>query len=989
VSNGLATSVLVGRARELAELDAALGRVREGRPSAMLVGGEAGVGKSRLVGEFGARARATGTVRVLPGYCLDLSAEGLPFAPFTGVLRELVRELGADGLAALLPGQGARDLARLLPELGEPGNEGDPGEARTRMFGQMLALLEHLAEAGPVVLVIEDAHWSDRSTRDLLAFLIGNQYVLAGLLIVVTFRSDELHRRHPLRPVLAELDRLGWVARLELPRLTRREGRELMAGVLGREPEPELAERVFSRCEGNPLFLEALLRSDGGGDGDLPESLRDLVLADVERLPAQAQEVLEALAVAGQWCGHGLLAAVTGLGDAELLAALRLAVSANVLVPEADGYAFRHALIREAILGQVLPGQNTRLHVRVAEALAADPSLVPPGRAVIEQAHHWYSAHDMPRALAGAWQAADAAGESLAHAEKLAMLARILELWPTVPDAAQRIGASHADVLEAAADAAVNAGEDQRGIAFATAALNEIDLAEEPGRAVLMLTARAGLKWHMGLLEGFDDLREALRLVPAGAAGVVARGQVLSWVGTWSDVAGRPEARAAVEEALQLCRQSGDKATEAHALITLAGLNYREHGILSLDLLDQARTLAEQAHAYDAVLRATLNESHFLEGMGEHERAAQVARQGVASAHEVGLGRAIGTLLAANVAEPLVALGRWDEAADLIEHTLEHSPPPGPRAVLLQLAGDIALSRGDLPGAAESAAGCRGALAGFGYRDQNHLPLARLETELHLAQDRAADALAVTGQALDRFNLQLSPRYAWPLLAAGAGACAVALGHAAAARDRGLAEQARHLLDRLRGVAEKLKVSGPAEEAHRLTFAAEDTGAGAAAGVADADPGPAWDAAAQAWDRLDQPYELARALLRAAAAALNRGDRDGAAERLARAAPLADQLGAGPLRDRVGSLARRARLGLPSAPPSGQAPAIPGLTARETEVLRLVAAGRSNRDIAAELFISAKTASVHVSNILAKLNAGSRTEAAAIAHRAGLAGGDS
>ena len=164
VSNGAAPSALVGRAHELAELDAALGRVREGRPSAVLVGGEAGVGKSRLAGEFGTRARAAGAVRVLSGYCLDLSAEGLPFAPFTGMLRELARDLGADGVAALLPGQSARELARLLPELGEPGLQGDPGEARARMFEQMLALLEHLAEAGPLVLVIEDAHWSDRST---------------------------------------------------------------------------------------------------------------------------------------------------------------------------------------------------------------------------------------------------------------------------------------------------------------------------------------------------------------------------------------------------------------------------------------------------------------------------------------------------------------------------------------------------------------------------------------------------------------------------------------------------------------------------------------------------------------------------------------------------------------------------------------------------------------------------------------------------------
>jgi predicted ATPase len=285
VSQGVAASVLVGRAQELAALDAAWERAGQGQPATVLIGGEAGIGKSRLAEEFGARARAAGAVRVLSGYCLDLSADGLPFAPFTGVLRELVRDLGADGLAALLPGQGARELARLLPELGEPGTGGDPGEARARMFEQVLALFERLAEAGPVVLVIEDAHWSDRSTRDLLAFLVANQHGLHGVLIVVTFRSDELRRSHPLRPVLAELDRLGWVARLEVPRLTRREGRELMACLLGREPEPELAEQVFRRSEGNPLFLEALLGSSGDGAGArLPESLRDLVLADVERL---------------------------------------------------------------------------------------------------------------------------------------------------------------------------------------------------------------------------------------------------------------------------------------------------------------------------------------------------------------------------------------------------------------------------------------------------------------------------------------------------------------------------------------------------------------------------------------------------------------------------------------------------------------------------------------------------------------------------------
>ena len=623
VSTG--ASVFVGRAAELAALEAALERTGNGEPSAVLIGGEAGVGKSRLVSEFAARHHATN--RVLYGYCLELSAEGLPFAPFTGMLRELVRDLGADGVAALLPGGGTRELARLLPELGEPDLRADPGEARARMFEQALTLFEHLADGGPLLLVVEDAHWSDRSTRDLLSFLIGNQRVLQGVMIVVTFRSDELDRAHPLRPVLAELGRLGWVTRLDLPRLTRREGRELTAGLLGREVGQELADRVFQRSEGNPLFMEVLLRRDDLLDSGLPESLRDLVLADVRRLPAESQQTLEALCVAGQSSGHALLAAVTGLGDRPLASALRSAVSANVLVADDDGYAFRHALIREAILGEILPGEKTRLHIHVAETLTADPSLVAPGRAAIEEAHHWYSAHDNAKALESAWQAAAVARRSLAYAEQLTMLARILELWPTLPDAGQRIGTGHPAILESAAETATAAGEDELGIGFATAALDEIDAAAEPVRAAKLLELRGLMKFRLARASGVDDLTEALRLMPSEPPSV-ARAQMLARGAKRLRMLGEP-AHAMAKEALSLARQIADPATEAYALITVAEAHARSAPAESLAMLAQARSFAEQTGAHDPYLQAYIAESNLLEGLGEHERAAQLARQGM------------------------------------------------------------------------------------------------------------------------------------------------------------------------------------------------------------------------------------------------------------------------------------------------------------------------------------------------------------------------
>jgi DNA-binding CsgD family transcriptional regulator len=293
-------------------------------------------------------------------------------------------------------------------------------------------------------------------------------------------------------------------------------------------------------------------------------------------------------------------------------------------------------------------------------------------------------------------------------------------------------------------------------------------------------------------------------------------------------------------------------------------------------------------------------------------------------------------------------------------------------------------------------------IEGARYKDEIQLPLGRLETELRLAGGRPAQALSVVEDALDRFDVLPSPRYAWPLLVAGIRVCVAA----ADARDEAFAAKALALRDRLRTEAGKLAVDGMAQRAHQLTFAAEamraDRGlAAAAAGTARGEaphPGDmrtAWDGAARAWEAVGQPYPLAIALLRSAEAALIAGDHDGGAARLRRAAPLARELGAQPLSDEIALLARRARIFLggqgedagaqEAAGPAGLSERSErerlGLTAREFEVLRLVAAGRSNREIAGELFISAKTASVHVSNILSKLGVASRIEAAAMAHR--------
>ena len=970
---GLASGpVLVGRDKQMAALDAAFAGARQGGPTAVLLGGEAGVGKSRLVSEFGQAAEAAGAC-VLTGGCLELGTDGLPFAPFTAILRELVHEMGSDAVASMLPSRTTRGLARLLPELGEPDTAGDPGEARARLFEEVLSTLDHLGRQSPLVLVIEDAHWADRSSRDLLTFLIGNQRAISGLLIIVTFRSDELHRTHPLRPMLAALDRIAWVGRIELPRLTRHDTAELAAGILGRQLAGDLADALYHRSEGNPLFVEALLGCDGELTCELPESLRDLLLDGVRRLPEDTQEVLRVASAGGETTGHALLAAVTGLDDAALTSALRPAVTGNVLRAQPGGYTFRHELIREAVHDDLLPGEHGRLHSRFAEAIDASPSLVPPGRAAIEMAHHWHSAHDSVWALIGAWRAAAQAGRAVAAAERLALLARVLELWDQVPDAAGEIGADHPHVLEEAVCAAQEAGEFERGIALASSALKELDPATEPVRVAQLLENRGHFKKNLGRKEFLDDFSAALQIVPADAP--AARIPILLAAARCVAVGAMEYSYA--EEALALAREAGDEANEANALLTLAMFRagageQGSAGSAPLELIAQARFMAERSGAHNLVVKAAINESHLLEGAGQHELAVAAARRGIAGEDEPYIGPTLRSLLVINQVEPLFALGRWDEAIGVADgaREVQFASFPLHRSTLAVLVGRILLARGDVEAATEAAAAAADLLRGSPYADEYHLPLGLLEISLRLTTAGAAAAMDTASRVIGGFELSGgSPRYAWPLVAGAASVCLVA------ARDERLRDEGAALAGRLRTIAEKLETSGLAQQASRLAFTAAD------AQVCDgtsADVLEAWDQATAAWAALSEPYPRAQALLHAAEAALAAGDRDGAAARLRQAAAVAADLGADPLMREHSLLARRGRIVLDATAGSGGGDL--GLTGRELEVLRLVAAGRSNRDIANELFISPKTASVHVSNILGKLGAASRGEAAAKAH---------
>ena len=859
----------------MAVLADALAGAREGGHPALLIGGEAGAGKSRLLAEF---AATVPEARVLTGGCL-LGGDELPFTPFATVLRGLVRELGADAVTAMMPGRGVPELARLMPELGEPDEGRDAGQGRARLFEEMLTLLGRLAESGPVIVLVEDAHWADESTRGLLAFLIGQQRELPGTLIAVTFRSDELHRTHPLRPMLAELARIGWVRRMELPRLTRRETAELASQILGREPDPDLVARLYARSEGNPLFAEELIHC-ADLDRDLPESLRDLLLGTVQRLPDSTREVLRVASSGIEPYGHGLLAVVSGLTEEEALAALRPAVMANVLLASADGYSFRHALIREAVSGDLLPGEDERQHARYAAAIDADPSLAGPGRAAIEAAHHWYWARNAGRALSGAWRAAAQVTQSVAHAERLALLSRVLRLWDQVPDAAERTGTDRAGVLEQAMLTAELAGDDQRGLAFADAALAELDPVTAPVRVAFMLGKRSLFKRLLGRPGGADDLRAALALVPAEATAAAAtRAGILLAMGRFAI---NPTERAYAEEALALARRSGAVGTEVNALLTLAiGATVPAFqaapGSEALALIAQARAIAARSGHFQATLRAAILESYLLEAAGEHERSAEVARQGMREAEETGLTRALGTFLAINVAEPLFALGRWDESLEVAERALELSPPTLHQIALRGRQAYVMVARGQVEAAAEALSAARQVLSDASFEYQYHFPLAELTVRLRMVADGPAAALDEAIAVTERYELSRAvPVNGWPLVIALAHASLAALRQAADGQAESMAERAATLMERLRTAAAGLPADGPLQRAYRLTFAAQVTTASFVhAEIVHAAGAPepsavraAWDEAAKDWEALRQPYELAIALTFAAEAEL-------------------------------------------------------------------------------------------------------------------------
>jgi DNA-binding CsgD family transcriptional regulator len=972
-------SGFVGRTSELARLLAALKRAEQGRPVMVLVAGDAGVGKTRLLAELAHQARQR-RAQVMAGGCLEVGDVGLPYVPVIAALRGFAAEADNDELLAAAA-KGLPRLGRLLPELADqPNATASLGEGleQLQLFDAVGSLLMRLSEHAPLLLVLEDLHWADSSTRELLAFL--HQTLRTGrLLVVASYRSDELHRRHPLWPWLAEFSRRPGVTRLELGPLSRAELAEHLAALRGQRLSAAELARIFDRSEGNPFYAEELLAV--GADQDevaLPRAVGDVLLARVQALSDTAQQVLRVAAVAGRRVSHRLLVVAADQPEPEVEAGLREAVAARLLVAEAasESYNFRHALLQEALYGDLLPSERSRLHASFAHLLLEHRDAA--GASAAELAYHCLASHDLAGGLIASMQAAAEAQVVHAPGERLRHLERALSLWERIPEAARLTGTNRIDLVLGAGEAANDAGEVDRAVGFARQAIAEVDEHVDPLRA-----ARAHERLAQYLRVGHDEevlrlCRHAEQLVPREPPTPLRARVTAALAQALANTQQREEARRWCQEALAVAQATASVGDEADALITLSMVEALHDLKKGHGLLLAAQQQAASAGHYDIELRAIHNRGWAEHDLGHLVAASATYDEGVERAWQVGLAWSpFGLAMRGGRCYFRYLAGEWDAAATLAAAVDQHVTALAPQLAADALAVEV--GRGE---------------ATVEERLANLTPL--------YGANRAMDifvALSEAEQALWRDELERASSAIQRGRAAVGGAnrwtleelmlCAIGLAVQARRTEEARASPDGRLLAEAVALAETFlrRARSIAELSGRVVHPSVHVPAWLAKAEAEwtrveGHPDPdRWQAAARAFS-FGCTYEVARCQWRLAEALLGTGRRMEAAEAAQEAYQTAVRLGAAPLQVALEALARRGRLDLGAG--VATEPKLAGLTPRELEVLRLLVGGRSNRQIAEVLFISGKTVSVHVTNILAKLGVHSRLEAAARARELGL-----
>jgi DNA-binding CsgD family transcriptional regulator/tetratricopeptide (TPR) repeat protein len=995
VATRVSSPAFIGRAEPLERIDAALARAASSTARTVVVGGEAGVGKTRFVREVAARARG---FRVLTGSCMDLGASAPPFGPIVEILRTLVREDGAAAIRSVA-GPAASELGRLVPELAPalPEVTIDSPDGATRLFEVVLRLFDQLASERPILLIVEDLHWADGSTRDLLAYLI-HQLGTAQVAILTTFRSDELSRRHPLRPFLVELERSDRAERIDLPRFNRDEVAAQLDAILGEPPTEEIVERVFLRSDGNAFFTEELVAAGGERESsELPSSLRDVLLVRVEECSNETQELLRIAAAAGRTVHHALLARVAGRDDGALGEQLREAVTQQLIeIAGEREYVFRHALLQEALYDELLPGERVDVHAAYARTLNEQPELAGATRASVSAllAHHWYAAHELTAALAASVDAAIQAERVAAIPEARAHYERALSLWSSAPGDRAELPLDHLDVLHGLADAEYLMANFDRALHLMDIAIAEArELGDDPLRVSSLLVRRGRYLWSDGSPAlSLATYEEALAVCPASPP-TVQRARALAAYGQALMLLSRcGEATQPCRDAISVATAVGDRAMVGHALNTL-GTSITSIGRIDegIALLEESLAIAREVDNLDDICRAYTNLSEALLQGGRLDESRRVADEGAAFARNLGFHRAYGSYMLGNAAMSSLQSGAWDDVEETTRAALALDAQTLAALRVNVVRARLLVARGDLDGAARHLEPTLAIAARAD--DVQHGSLVHIaRAELFTARGARRDALEEANHAVRATDDTDDTFYADPATRLGVEIAADLADEARARHDEAGAAEAAALAapflaryDVLMAYEAELRIL-PRTRGELATIAAERR---RLAGMKDVS---AWRSAVESWREIGEPYPEARARLRLAEALLAaKAPRQEIEAELQASAQIANALGAVPLRDDIGRVARWARIPLrmpdeaASAAEEVAEPSPFSLTPREREVLVLVADGRTNRQIAEALFINEKTASVHVSNILSKLGVANRGEAAAIAHRVGLA----
>jgi DNA-binding CsgD family transcriptional regulator/tetratricopeptide (TPR) repeat protein len=965
---------LVGRDAELEDLVSRLGiRASAGPvPYAVLLAGDAGVGKTRLLTELRDVAIGEGWL-VLAGHCLDLADGSLPYLPFSEILGRVLTE--RPEVAASVT-ERHPTLARLQPGRRlRATDDRDEHQSldRGNIFAAVHDLLETLAESGPLLVIVEDAHWADQSTRDMLSFLFSRPFA-GPVRLVVSYRSDDLHRRHPLRPQVAEWARLRGVERVQVEPLSDADVRLLVYLIHKNTTisEASIAE-IVDRAEGNAFFVEELIGATWATGGHVPAELADVLLVRLDRLDDRTREVVRVASVAGRHVSHELLAAVTGLDATDLEAALRSAVESNVLTRSGGtSYAFRHALLGEAVYDDLLPGERTRLHTAFSEALRSGDAT---GTAA-ELALHARRAGDRLTAVRAGIEAGNqafAVGGPHEAAMQFLEALDLLEGLVEVPDDVD----VHA-LVRRCAEAFVASGRVGRAIKVLRAHLASLPPDAPAADRGQVLTSIAAALLLTDTTEDPEAIAaEAVELLADAPPVLRARGLSVhaQTLGRWNE----ERARSVAMEGLALAQRHNLTGVAVEIATTLTSLDETlDLDRLRATWLDTADRARAAGHV-DAELRALYFLARLHHDLGDFDGALEAYGRVVERGEAEGLAWAPYPAEARQMcASVLVAQGRLREAYDRLDVS-GLNPPVVFEWLYYALQMQVQVLRGHQKPAAFETLRSYWPTDGLTAINAATAELTRAEQDGDAARavevyDLVVDTVRPIWHEWFQARLRLSTVVV--------GVLATAAAHQSAAEREQMADVVRRMLDdgeRVIDFYAQFEIShGPeyhawvarrAAEALRWRWLSQLDPPGAPELVA------AWRAAEETFAAFGHVPELARVRARLAEVLRATGDLAGAREVADQVRRTARELELAPL--------LRELTGLGSSPAPRPA-STATLTPREAEILALVAEGRTNGEIGKQLFIATKTVSVHVSNILGKLDAASRTEAAAIARRTGL-----